>query len=587
MDQRYEIRKAKTTFARYLKYQIKGMKRQENKAKTGFSGFTDTYVKLPGGISVNIQNLLVTILLLLTFMLFAGSLSNEMLIGWDDGEYITDPDVTEYGSQGKSDIFSSFHLGMYQPLAVLTFAFNNKLSGDTPSAYILTNLLLHLLNTWLVFRLMKQWFKRFEPAFIVALLFAIHPMHVEGVVWISTRSSLLYSAFFLTGLLQYEKYLNTSKTGHYLLTLLWALLALFSKSMAATFPLILLLIDYFRNRKFTAMAILEKIPFLLFSIIFGIVAIKASASFGHITILEDDYSLLERLTLILYGISFYLVKLILPINLSAIYAFPGTLSGTFPVWVYTPMLALVVMIAILVFARKRRRLYLFGSLFFLLSISMVLPLFWSRIFITADRYTYLPYLGLLIIIADWMTGIWDRRSELQASTLRMLYTSAVLITILLMATTWNRIGVWHDVPTLLGDVIEKQRSDSDMAHGYFYLGNYYDTGGKDEEAVKNYNLAISRNPRYLLAYNNRGILKGKHMDIKGAIADFTQAITLKPDYAEAYYNRGVAYYQQQQPDRACADWNRASQLGFKQANTVISQYCFKQKLPDFDKATSD
>ncbi len=126
-----------------------------------------------------------------------------------------------------------------------------------------------------------------------------------------------------------------------------------------------------------------------------------------------------------------------------------------------------------------------------------------------------------------------------------------------------------------------------MAHGYFYLGNYYDTGGKDEEAVKNYNLAISRNPRYLLAYNNRGILKGKHMDINGAIADFTQAITLKPDYAEAYYNRGVAYYQQQQPDRACTDWTKASQLGFKQANSVISQYCFRQKLPDFDKVTSD
>ena len=563
------------------------MKRQENKVKTGLSGITDTIVKLPGGISVSMQNLLVTILLFLTFILFSGSLRNEMLIGWDDGEYITDPDVTEYGSAGKSDIFSSFHLGMYQPLAVLSLAINYKISGDAPVTYILINLLLHLLNTWFVFKLMKQWLKRFEPAFIAALLFAIHPMHVEGVVWISTRSSLLYSAFFLIGLIQYEKYLNTGKPRHYLLTLLWALLALFSKSMAATFPLILLLIDYFRNRKFTGKVILEKIPFLVFSIIFGIVAIKASASFGHITVLEEDYTLPERLILMLYGISFYLVKLILPINLSAIYAFPGSAGGTFPRWVYASMIAMAALIVIIIFADKRRRLYLFGSLFFLLSISMVLPLFWSRIFITADRYTYIPYLGLFIIIADWITGIWDRRSELQASTRRMLYTSAFLITILLLAITWNRIRVWHDVPTLLGDVIEKQRSDSDMAHGYFYLGNYYDTGGKDEEAVKNYNLAISRNPRYLLAYNNRGILKGKHMDINGAIADFTQAITLKPDYAEAYYNRGVAYYQQQQPDRACTDWTKASQLGFKQANSVISQYCFRQKLPDFDKVTSD
>lgn len=587
MDQRYEIRKAKTTFARYLKYQFNGMKRQENKVKTGFSGITDTIVKLPGGISVSMQNLLVTMLLFFTFILFSGSLRNEMLIGWDDGEYITDPDVTEYGLAGKSDIFSSFHLGMYQPLAVLSFAINYKISGDAPVTYILINLLLHLLNTWLVFKLMKQWLKRFEPAFIAALLFAIHPMHVEGVVWISTRSSLLYSAFFLIGLLQYEKYLNTGKTGHYLLTLLWAIFALFSKSMAATFPLILLLVDFYRNRKFTGKVILEKIPFLIFSIIFGIISIKASASFGHITVLEDDYSLPGRLVLMLYGISFYLVKLALPINLSAIYAFPGSANGIYPAWVYTSIIALIALIIIVFVAKERRRLYIFGSLFFLFSISMVLPLFWSRIFITADRYTYIPYLGLFIIIADLITGVWDRRSELQASTRRMLYTSAFLLTILLLATTWNRIRVWHDVPTLLGDVIEKQRSDSDMAHGYFYLGNYYDTGGKDEEAVKNYNLAISRNSRYLLAYNNRGILKGKHMDINGAIADFTQAITLKPDYAEAYYNRGVAYYQQQQPDRACADWTKASQLGFKQANSVISRYCFRQKLPNFDKATSD
>lgn len=563
------------------------MKKKENTVKSTSSGLSATTVKLPYGKSVSLQTLLVTILLLFTFLLFSRAFSNEMLIGWDDGEYITNPDVTEYGSGGGSGIFRSFHLGMYQPLAVLSFAINYQASGDSPTAYIFVNILLHLLNTWLVFKLMMKWLKRFEPAFIAALFFAIHPMHVEGVVWISTRSSLLNSAFFLTGLLQYEKYLSTMKSRHYLLTLLWALLALFSKSMAATFPLILLLVDYLRKRKFSSKVLLEKIPFLILSIIFGIVAIKASASFGHITVLEKDYNLIERLVLMLYGISFYLVKLVLPINLSAIYAFPGSTDGSFPVWVYTSMIALVIALGIIWLSRTNRRLYVFGGLFFLLSISMVLPLFWSRIFITADRYTYIPYLGLFIIVADLLTNLWDRRYTLQTSTRNMLYTAVALSTILLVTATWNRIKVWHDVPTLLGDVIEKQRSDSDMAHGYFYLANYYDTGGKDEEAVKNYNLAITRNPGYLLAYNNRGILKGKHMDISGAIADFTQAITLKPDYAEAYYNRGVAYYQQQKPDLACTDWTKASKLGFSQANSVISQYCFKNTPPDFNKVTPE
>jgi len=563
------------------------MKKKENSVKSTSSGLSATTVKLPYGKSVSLQTLLVSILLLFTFLLFSRAFSNEMLIGWDDGEYITDPDVTEYGSGGESGIFSSFHLGMYQPLAVLSFAINYQASDDSPTAYIFVNILLHLLNTWLVFKLMMKWLKRFEPAFIAALLFAIHPMHVEGVVWISTRSSLLYSVFFLTGLMQYEKYLNTMKSRHYLLTLLWALLALFSKSMAATFPLILFLVDYLRKRKFNSKVLLEKVPFLALSIIFGIIAIKASASFGHITVLEKDYNLIERLVLMLYGISFYLVKLVLPINMSAIYAFPGSTDGSFPGWVYTSMIALVIALGIIWLSRTKRRLYVFGGLFFLLSISMVLPLFWSRIFITADRYTYIPYLGLFIIVADLLTSLWDRRYTLQTSTRNMLYTAVALSTILLVTATWNRIKVWHDVPTLLGDVIEKQRSDSDMAHGYFYLANYYDTWGKDEEAVKNYNLAVTRNPGYLLAYNNRGILKGKHMDISGAIADFTEAITLKPDYAEAYYNRGVAYYQQQKPDLACTDWTKASKLGFSQANSVISQYCFKNIPPDFNKVTPE
>jgi len=542
------------------------------------------YVTLWKGHRISLRSLLVICLLAFTFILYSGSLSHEFLIGWDDGEYITNPDVIHYGEAGSSSVFKNFYLGMYQPLAVLTFIVNYHISGDHAIGFILTNLLLHLFNTLLVYKLMMRWFKRFEPAFLVALLFALHPMHVEGVAWISTRSSLLYSLFFLAGLIQYEKYINNPKTGNYLLTLMWALLSLLSKSMAATFPLVLLLVDYLHQRKFSTRLILEKLPFLILSVIFGIVAIKASASFGHITVLEQDYPIMERLTLIAYGISFYLVKLIIPVNLSAIYAFPAAADGSIPGWAYTPVIALVVFIAVIWHSHEKRRLFIFGGLFFLLSISMVLPLFWSRIFITADRYTYIPYLGLFMIVASLLVSLWDKRDSFERSTVNMLYAASGLVFILFVATTFNRIKVWHNTPSLLTNVIEKRRSDADMAHGYFYLGNYYDTKGNDEEAIKYYNLALSRNPHYLLALNNRGILKGKHMD-PGAVSDFDEAVTLKPDYAEAYYNRGVAYYQLQQPERACADWQEASRLGFKQANAIISQYCFKNTLPDFNHTT--
>lgn len=543
----------------------------------------------------NYNTIYLWVLLAGTFFLFSPALSNDFLIGWDDGEYITHPDVKEFGPGSGASIFRSFHLGMYQPLPVLSFAFNYALTGENAAVFILINILLHVLNVWLVFRLVQSWTGRFETAIITALLFAIHPMHVEGVVWISVRSSLLSSLFFLLGLLQYEKYLKHPNSANYVITLLWALLALFSKSMAATFPLVLFAVDYLKQRKFSRVLIYEKMPFLVLSVIFGLVAIKASSSFGHITVLETEYSIPERLALLLYGVSFYLLKLFIPVNLSAIYAFPstdqslsdaaiqgGNLQGMLPGWAYLTML-LAVEFGYFIIKQRKNRLFLFGAVLFLFSISMVLPLFWSRIFITADRYTYLPYIGIFIIIAHLLVNLFDARHHLQTSTKKMLIFAAGAVLFILVVSTFNRIKVWHDVPTLMANVIDNRRSNADMAHGYFYLGNYHDLHGKDEEAFKNYDLALSRNSGYLLALNNRGILNGKNANINGAISDFSKAIELKHDYAEAWYNRGVALYQLQKSDEACSDWQQASRLGFEQANAVISQYCFKTSLPDFNK----
>ncbi len=530
------------------------------------------------------ENIAVTLILIFTFLVFSISLKNEFLIGWDDGEYITNPIISGDGPIKTAEIFSSFHLGMYQPFAIVSFALNYKISGDTAWPYILTNLLLHLLNILLVFRLAKRWMKSYVPATVVALLFAIHPMHVEAVAWISTRSSGLYSFFFLLGLLVWDKYLEEGyRSKYYLLALLFTLLALFSKSMAATFPLILFLMDYLKGREFKLRLIIEKLPFLALSVIFGIVAIKAAASFGHLTVLEQDFSLVQRFFLIVYGIAFYLIKLLLPTNLSAIYAFPELTNGGLPNYVYSAVVLPVIMAAAIWFSGKNRREFIFAGLFFLLSISMVLPLFWSRIFITADRYTYIPYIGLFMIVARYFNMLTESWKTINKSNRRMLIAASVFIVALLSIATFNRIQTWETTPTLLTDVIEKKRSDADMAHGYFYLANYYDGADNAEEAIKYYDLSLSRNSRYLLALNNRGILKGKAGNPIAAIRDFEDAISIKPDYAEAFYNRGVALYQTGDQNRACEDWKKSLKLGFKPAGDALTQYCRKNVLPDFDR----
>ncbi len=539
------------------------------------------YITLYKNVSIRRPIFFLLVLLLFTLLVYSVGLKNQILIGWDDGEYLTHSDITQSIPGAGKSIFSSFYLGMYQPLAILSFRISYNLWGDTAWLYIFTNILLHLANTILVYLLLKKWTANITIALIVAFLFALHPMHVEGVVWISTRSSLLYSLFFLIGLLQYQKYLGSSKLKDLFLTAIWFLLSLLSKSMAATFPLILLLVDYYHKRPWNKRIVLEKIPFLILSVIFGLVAISASESFGHITVLEQSYSLIDRIVLILYGISFYLLKLLMPVNLSAIYAFPEMTAQGFPGWVYGSLIALVIIAVIIWKVKENRRLIIFGLLFFLVHISMVLPLFWSRIFITADRYTYLPYVGLFLIIAWFLNRIIENKEVLSKSTWNLVRLTMVMIIILLSFQTYSRVKKWKDVPTLLGDVVEKRRSDHDMAHAYFYLGNYNDVQGRENEALRYYDLTLTRNPKYLLALNNRGILKGKKLNFQGAISDFTTAINFKPDYAEAWYNRGVAYYQSNQQDLACNDWNKSLQLDFIAARTVINQYCRNNTGPNF------
>lgn len=554
------------------------MKKAEKTTRVSSGKRNPEHLVLPGKLSFSYPHTAILLILTFTFLLYAGALRNEFMTGWDDGEYLTA--ISGEGSINVPEIFSNFHLGMYQPLAVLSMAINYKLSGPGPWAFILTNIMLHLMNTALAFLLMQRWMKSWVAGAIVALLFAIHPMHVEPVVWISARSTGLYSLFFLLGLIAYDKYTDQGYSlRQYLYVLLFFILALFSKSMAATFPVLMLMADYLKKRQFRWSLLTEKIPFFAISIIFGLVAIRASASFGHITVLEQDYNFFQRIFLILYGISFYILKLFVPLNLSAIYAFPEISGGKLPAYVFFSVIVLVAAIVAILYRRKYRREFIFGGLFFLSTIGMVLPLFWSRIFITADRYTYIPYIGLFMIIGWYAANLWETRNTMDKTTRRLMLSASVLLVIMLGASTVSRITVWKNTPTLLSDVIDKKRSDADMAHGYFYLGNYYDAENNAAEAMKYYDLSLSRNPSYLLALNNRGILKGKSGQTSQAIADFEQAIRIKPDYAEAWYNRGIAYFQAGDHERACADWKASDQLGFTPARQAVVRYCTGEKTP--------
>jgi hypothetical protein len=512
-------------------------------------------------------------IMLIAAFVYLPSLDNDILYGWDDGVYLQDDHVRDLDGEGLARFFSEFYLGMYQPLAVLSLSIDHQLFGEKPSGYHASSLLLHLLNIFLVFFFIYLLTKKISIALIVALLTAIHPMHVEAVSWIAARSTLLFTVFYLSALIFYLRYLKEEKWTKLVIAFLFFILACFTKSMAVTLPLVLFLLDHFKGRKTSQWAILEKLPFLVVSVVFGIVTIQAAGSYGHIENLSSSYTFTDRIFLLTYGIAFYLYKLILPVNLSAIYSFPLKEDGMLPVMFYLSPLFIIAIILGIFYFKKFRKEMIFGILFFLLSISLVLPFYWSRLFIVAERYSYLTYIGIYFLIGFGISGIYDR-NNVKLKKIRPYFAGFLAVVIIFyLFTTLQRTKTWKDTGVLLTDVIAKPHNEATHAYAYYFRGNYRDMTMETDKALQDYNEAIGLYPEFILAYNNRGIVKGMMNDTRGALADFSRAIELKPDYADAWYNRGLAYLQLGDPERACDDWKRADSLGSPSAVRFIRKYC--------------
>ena len=251
--------------------------------RNSFAGFNSYYIL--GGI------------LLLTFLLFYNTLTNNF-VNLDDSGYVKDnPDIKDLSARNIAAIFSSFYNANYHPLTTLSYAIEYNLFALNAKPYHVVNLLIHLLNVFMVFRLVKKISNKPEVALLVALFFAVHPMHVESVAWISERKDLLYSFFFISGLSTYYDYIHTAtnKSKLYIYTILLFLCSLLSKSAAITFPLMLLVFDYYFQRGWKKKVLVEKIPFFVLSLVFGAITIISEKSAGAINAdLMPDYRLVQR-----------------------------------------------------------------------------------------------------------------------------------------------------------------------------------------------------------------------------------------------------------------------------------------------------
>lgn len=578
----------------------------------------------------NKQTLLKTILLVLiliaTIFSYSNILGNDFQLIWGDNTFLLNKKIMEFSFNNILGYFGSYIDGTYQPLSSIFFSINYQLFGLNAEAYHIENLLFHLVNIILVFILMQKVTGRLEIAVIVALFFGIHPMHVESVAWITGFRDLLFSLFFLSSLIVYTKYIaGEYKRKHYYLSLILFLLSLFSKSMAVTLPIVLLLIDYFRGRAISKKLFIEKIPFFMLSIIFGIVAILANQSSEGIDMMKE-YAIGDRFFLISYTVFAYMVMLVYPVKgfaQSAIHYYPEKINGLLPTEYYLAPAVILVIFLIILFLRKYRKPLLFGFLFFLATISVVTQIIPFGHSIISERHTYIPYIGLFFILAF----IYDEVAN--KSTLRRVAKPALIIIFLAMGVffsfkTWHRNRVWNNSITLFGNVARRYPAEAEPmflkglarhkandirgavldynAARYidpYFMKTYYWRGigrfelGLPEPALADFDIVIQLDSSYYDAYIQKSKIKIQTADYKGAINDCLQALNLKENNPEAYKYLGIAKHKYGKNREALDDLDRAIELNPEMGEAYFYRGLVKQQLqgnenacPDWEKAES-
>ncbi|MAC95381.1 MAG: hypothetical protein CMC96_07755 [Flavobacteriales bacterium] len=485
------------------------------------------------------------LVLLLSVIAFSEGLKHDFTHLDDQVQVVENNNIKNLSWEKFKAIFSSTSVGMYQPISTIFYAITYQFDGANPFNFHLLSLIFHLLNTFLAFTIFRKFGIEKIYALLLTAIFSLHPMQVESVSWVSAFSNLVFSTFYLLALIQYLKFCSKTQWKYYGLTLLFFLLSLLSKSSAVTLPLVLIAIDYFLKNKIQLNNWLNKIPFFVLSVTFGLITIFSRESAGHLSDLSVQFEWLERIFLISYSVLFYPFKWLFPFELSVFYPYPEVTNGLLP-WIYYAAPIVLLLLLYLVWKHREKSFLVLGSLFYLLSISVVLQVIPIGNQLTTDRYLYLPMLGLLLIVYGLSKSI---------KTDKLIYLFGVWAVVLSLGAH-QRTKIWENDQLIWEDVIEKH---PEVAQAYNNLGSYLLQKGQVQEAFNNFNKAVQLKPYYADALSNRGNLYSQKGESKKALADFNEAIKLRP-HADAYFNRANEYVRLGDLKKALTDYQQSATL---------------------------
>jgi len=502
------------------------------------------------------------------FLVYLPSLGNGF-VTWDDTTYVVGNEhIRSMGGDFFRWAFTSAVSSNYHPLTMISLALEYSAFGLDPMGYHLGNAVWHAVDTALLFILVVRLHgplssalskkKALTTALVTALLFAVHPLHVESVAWVSERKDVLSTFFFILSILFYLGYTKKGRARLYGLTLLAFVLALLAKPMAVTLPVVMLIVDYYplkRDSKGWGKLFIEKIPFFALSLIFALITLMVQKKGGSIQSL-GAYSNMDRLVIPIRAYAFYLYKLILPIRLSPIYPLPLE-RGFFSIPTLLSLAALIIItVFVIIRARQGRRIFLAVWAFYIITLLPVIGIIKVGGQASADRYAYIPTMGFLILAGLFVASFWDKRRNPFSRYIIFSLTAALLIAF--SVRTVMQTGVWKDSLTFWSHIIKSYPEEVPIA--YHKRGVAYAKAGAYRLAEADFTDAIRLQKGKSFPYYNRAKVRASQGKLDKAIEDFTALLAIDSGYTRVYYERGLLYERTGQYELAVEDMKKALSL---------------------------
>ena len=522
-------------------------------------------------------------------------------VNFDDDLYVYNAPAIQAGltAQGIALAFTSQHARNWHPLATLSHMLDCQLYGLKPGGHHATNVILHIITVLLLFRVLREMTGAVWKSAIVAALFAVHPLHVESVAWVSERKDVLSAMFFLLMLGAYVRYARGPSMTRYLLVAVLFAAGLMSKPMLVSVPAILLLLDYWPLRRFEQPSsttgktkivnsgnqpctrqrlFLEKIPLFVLA---GGSCVATFVLQKRATGAIPPLPFLWRVENAFVSYMIYVWKTLWPTHLAVFYPHP---NNTLPIWVVilAMMLLLAITVSAIVFRNKRPYVFT-GWSWYLVMLMPVIGLIQVGEQGHADRYTYLPHIGLFLLAVWFAADV----AAVRESRSRFATATAAVIILALASAAFIQASYWRNSETLWTHALDVT-SDNDVAHNN--LGYLRVDQGELDKAIAHFEAALEIRSRKLDPHYDVGsafvqMNLADALARKGqpdeALVHYEQAIRLQPNYANAYYNRGNVLFTKGRIDEAMADWEKTLQIqpNDADAHTCIGNAFLRQSSP--------